>query len=440
MATPAWLDQLRMASFRDVPFQVDTVDLSAGENTVLREYPFQDLPTVFSMGTAAEEIKLSAYVIGDDYLDQLARLREVLKGEGVLVHPTGGSIRCWVHGRYTVREAPAAEGGMARLDITFVRAETRRYPVGVVNTREQLVDAAGQAEDAAIEQYEANAGFGGLAGWARENILGRMRAGLDVLWNGLSVVNQAFDYYNDLVRTYYTMPLSELAMFPGVFAQRVRDLLRIPTDLETGAAWDVFSAARNFGIKPTGIVEEAYTNANTSGQFTPSSSRDQLEAAFAPTQSPYNAPSRQREQRASEALLLLIEILTACMAVRAIAQIELDNYDQALALRLDMSRLLTRLMRSTAAQGNAVATTDGLPAHQALMQLHASLLADLQARSRDLARLTTYTPESWQPAIFISYRLFGTVGWADEILSMNPHIRNPLLVPPGTALRIIKHD
>ena len=45
----AWLKQLRRASWRNVPFQVDTVDISAGQNTVLREYPFQDLPTVFSM-------------------------------------------------------------------------------------------------------------------------------------------------------------------------------------------------------------------------------------------------------------------------------------------------------------------------------------------------------------------------------------------------------
>jgi prophage DNA circulation protein len=54
--------------------------------------------------------------------------------------------------------------------------------------------------------------------------------------------------------------------------------------------------------------------------------------------------------------------------------------------------------------------------------------------------LTTYTPESWQPVWYVSYRLFGTIAWADEIMAMNPHIRHPLLVPPGKALRIVRHE
>ena len=53
----SWLDQLRTASWRDVSFQVDTIEMTDGDNTVMREYPFQDLPTVFRMGAGANEIK-----------------------------------------------------------------------------------------------------------------------------------------------------------------------------------------------------------------------------------------------------------------------------------------------------------------------------------------------------------------------------------------------
>ena len=38
----AWAQQLQPASWRGVPFHVDSVDISAGDNVVLREYPFQD--------------------------------------------------------------------------------------------------------------------------------------------------------------------------------------------------------------------------------------------------------------------------------------------------------------------------------------------------------------------------------------------------------------
>ena len=63
MAT--WLEQLLPASFRGVPFQVDTIEHQAGDNVVLREYPFQDLPTVFRMGEAAEEIKFFDFAFKD---------------------------------------------------------------------------------------------------------------------------------------------------------------------------------------------------------------------------------------------------------------------------------------------------------------------------------------------------------------------------------------
>ena len=62
-----------------------------------------------------------------------------------------------------------------------------------------------------------------------------------------------------------------------------------------------------------------------------------------------------------------------------------------------------------------------------------------RARSRDLVRLTTFTPEAWMPVWVISYRLFGTAEYADDILAMNPHITHPLLVPPGRALRVARH-
>ena len=126
------------------------------------------------------------------------------------------------------------------------------------------------------------------------------------------------------------------------------------------------------------------------------------------------------------------------MAVRAVAQIELENYDQALALRTDFNRQITELILASAAEpvGGVGATTT----HDALVRLKTAVLTDMQARSRDLARLTTYTPESWQPALYVSYRMFGTTRWAGEIVAMNPHILHPLLVPPGTPLRVIKHD
>ncbi|WP_405023326.1 DNA circularization N-terminal domain-containing protein, partial [Limnohabitans sp.] len=41
----SWIDELQQASFRGVPFHVETTERKPGFHTVLRDYPFQDLPT-----------------------------------------------------------------------------------------------------------------------------------------------------------------------------------------------------------------------------------------------------------------------------------------------------------------------------------------------------------------------------------------------------------
>ncbi len=130
--------------------------------------------------------------------------------------------------------------------------------------------------------------------------------------------------------------------------------------------------------------------------------------------------------------------MTTIWAAQSVAQLELDNYNQAQALRVDFNQRFSDLLRA-ASRAPAQRISGGRTAHDALAVLHTAVLRDLQSRSRDLARLTTYTPQSWQPALYISYRLFGTVGFTDEILAMNRHVEHPLLVPPGVPLRIIRH-
>ena len=186
-----WAGQLQAASWKDVPFHVDTSDITAGDNVVLREYPFQDLPTVFRMGEGAEEIKFSAYVIGKDYQAQRDALRQALTGEGVLIHPTSGAVRCWVNGKYTVREAPTTEGGMARFDLTFVRAEPRRYPRAVTNTADSLLSAALEMAKSAMDLFAAVWSLRGQQGWVVQRLLDRFGGGLGEVWRFLSPLPNA---------------------------------------------------------------------------------------------------------------------------------------------------------------------------------------------------------------------------------------------------------
>lgn len=421
-----WMQQLRQASWRDVPFQVDTVDVTAGQNTVMREYPFQDKPTVFSMGDAAEEIKLSAYVVGDDYLKQLDALREVLKGDGVLVHPTQGSIRCHFVGKYTIKEAPTSQGGIARLDLTFVRAEERRYPVGKANTNEQLIDAAAEARKSALQKFVEKFDASNSPGWSLQNMKTSYTSAMETVWDKLSTVQKNITYANNLVKQYISSPTTEIFSQVSVLGNMVSDVMKIPDNIESGLALNQFSTLRSmWKTSPSKTVADSY---QTTGISTDTSASKEISTALTQSENAYQTPARIQEATNLNAINDLIEVSATISAIEALAQVDLENYDQALALRSDVNQQMMHILKVGAAD------------HDVMIRLHTAVLADLRARSSSLSRLTTYTPETYQPVIYISYRLYGTVAYADEIMTLNPHIKNPLLAPPGQKMRVVQRE
>lgn len=428
-----WEDQLRPASFRGVPFQVDTVEWTAGDNVVIREYPFQDLPTVFRMGAGLQEIKFSAYVIGDDYHLQRDALASALTGEGVLMHPTAGAMRVYVAGRFTIREAPTAEGGMARFDLTFVRADARRTPVAPSTARADAAAAAAAAKTAAAAAFGAQWVTQGAPGWMAEQAVARVRESLSGVTTRLQQAGQVINGYNaQLIASYraVTTGLDTLLAAPRQIADAVVTLFALPQELTDAAARD-FQAALAWAFD----LDEKLPRKPFESRIVPPppglvmyGTGSLAARADTPVQAQLTDLAAAGDR--------LFESLAIAAWVEAAASIELANYDEALALRGLFDTTMRRILQDASAAA-APAEQPQENWHDALAALHTTGLADLQQRSKDLVRLTTYTPEGWQPVWYISHRLFGTAAYADEILAMNPHIEHPLLVPPGRPLRVM---
>lgn len=433
-----WLDQLRPASFRDVPFQVDSIDWTAGDNVVVREYPFQDLPTVFRMGAGSEELKFSAYVIGANYHLQRAALMDALTGPGILMHPTAGAMKVYVAGKFAVRENPSAEGGMARFDLHFVRAETRRYPQGVVNTAADVAARAATARAGAADAFAAQWGLDGAPGWVAEQAVARLKSTLDAVWAPLSAASRTLGAFNStLIGNYQALRagLDILVSVPRQLADSVATLFELPAELSNAAARDFQSAfAWVFNVRDrvaaTGY-DVAVMPAVGAGLVMFGSGVVDVLAV--------DSAARRRLQDLSDAGDRIIESLATASWAEAAASVELASYDEAMAMRQALASQVQRLMLA-ASSATAAPVLPASSWHDSMLLLYTASLADLQVRSRDLVRLTSYTPESWQPVWYVSHRLYGTVAYADEIMAMNPHIEHPLLVPPGRALRVVRHD
>lgn len=436
---PDWRDQLLPASFRGVEFQVDTIEWTAGDHVVVREYPFQDLPAVFSMGKVAQELRFSAYVIGDDYHLKRDALMSALSGSGLLVHPTAGNLMVHVAGPYTVRENPTAEGGMARFDLRFVRADLeRKYDRARTSTSDSATAAAETAKTAAVQQAAAKLKLKGLPDWVNLETLKRLKATVDGAVARIRKVSKGVRDFSAQVNERYRRVINaidNIAAAPRDLVDAIAELYRLPGDLSQAATRDLrdsfawaFNLREKFARTP---FESVIVPASGAGLV--------LYGTGLISAAPSNAEAQRQAEDLAAAVDLLFETLAAAAWVECSARLELTNYDDALASRALLQRQVMRLLTLGGAEAASDLTPEGAW-HDAVLALHAAGMADLQLRSRDLVRLTSYTPQGWESVWSISHRLFGTAVWADEILAMNPHIEHPLLVPPGRPLRIVRHD
>lgn len=136
-----WRDRKQGASFRGVPFLVDTDSVPVGRRTQLHEFPQRDQPFVEDLGRRTRRYKFTGFVAGDDCLAQRDRLLTALDkvGSGELVHPWFGRLTVTA-GECEVSHA-RNELGMVRFSLEFIDGMLA-FPVQSPNTRRQL---AGQA-------------------------------------------------------------------------------------------------------------------------------------------------------------------------------------------------------------------------------------------------------------------------------------------------------
>lgn len=136
-----WRDRKQGASFRGVPFWLDTDSVNVGRRTQLHEFPQRDQPFVEDLGRRTREYKFTGFVVGDDCLSQRDRLLTALDtpGPGELVHPWFGRLTVTA-GDCEVSHA-RNEMGVVRFSMVFIDGMLA-FPVQSPNTRRLLAAQA----------------------------------------------------------------------------------------------------------------------------------------------------------------------------------------------------------------------------------------------------------------------------------------------------------
>lgn len=388
----AWRDNLRPASFRGVPFNVDTASGKFGRRLALHEYPQRDTPYAEDMGRKARRHSISAFVLGDDYIAQRDRLLAALEeyGPGQLVHPTMGSLTISVEEVGTSESA--ADGGYCRFDIGFVESGQRQFPNSAPDTQGILSRRSTALDTAARNRFARRFDLRG-PDFLRGNALNRFSPALDRLAN-----------------------LGRL--LPGqTGASYQRSLRSVPGLIQSGGGGEAIGAAIS-GLFDTlggsGLGRSLLPGLKGLGQYAPYA-----------LPAPALTPSRARDLGNLGAVDSLLRNLSYASEARAASDISWATHDDAIAWRDDFS---------ARAQAEASLIGDD-QTYLALTDLSRSVRSDIDSRALLLPRLRSIDQPVPVPAAVLAYRLYGVDGDADSIAARNGQLHAGFL-PQGSLLTV----
>jgi prophage DNA circulation protein len=368
------------ASFRGVPFFVESASRTGGRRTVTHEFPGRDEPVIDDLGRRARSFPVEGYVIGDDYLryrDDLLSALEDVAGPGALVHPYYGNRRAICTG-LTVQET-IADGGMARFSIEFTEA-----PLQVLAPTEEP-DLAGDVEasaDAALEAVEdelvATFDVDGQPAFAIESLGAELAAVGAAMGEGLS----------PLVTS--TQELARLNVEIQSIASDATSIVRAPANAIAALVDVLGGLAETIAESPRAVLlalMDAYGTAS-----------EALAAG--------DTATRELERANQAALSAALRRVMAIEAARLLPLVEYESHEDAVSDRDAVAEALEEQ-----------AETAGDTSYPALVQLRSDVL---RAIPRDeLARIVTLDLRVATPSILLSYQFYGTTTWEANVVERN---------------------
>lgn len=403
MATPLAKD-LRPASFRGVPFQVDASELEAGRRVEVHEYPQRDKPWAEDLGRAARSISFDGFVVGADYVAQANRLVAALEeaGAGALVHPWLGDMR--VSLRDPARVSFTPQLGFARISMTFVEAGELAFPVAGTSTPSASRLAASNLEAAAVADFASSFTVDGYQDFVATDSAARLNGAVDVVSGGKVPGMEAFGYATQGASM--ARDLVALISNPLALANTVVAYLGVASYV--GNMDPYVSAGRGW----LSLAQSLVRLAQQAGLIPPS----------VPT---VYTPSRQQTYINTRATNALFRQVLLAQAVGSSSVASTAVYDDSKLLR---DRLTAAL------DAESLTASDG--AYAALQAARSAVWQDLTERSRVGARLTNRTPSETVPALVLAYDLYEDAARDAEICTRNAAVRHPGFVPP-VSLRVL---
>ena len=375
------------ASFRGVPFIIDTSSFVGGRRIVDHEYPQRDIPYSEDLGRSIRKFDVSGILLGETYLEQRDNLVIACEQEGAaeLLHP--------YYGRMTVK--------CKSFEITDTRRETRlcRFTISLVETGELIftqskdtVEAINTSVTLALEDSRT---------WFTEAYRA-VRKPL-VFLEGITAT--MFDVLDSIDKG------KQLANMDAAYFREIETAeLQIAAIINSGEdVYDTIESLTTFGILEdydSTLLKKAFKGLQENSM--------NVSASTAITSDDTDNITLVTQK---------VAVITMCSII---GKIEYTSTEEAESYQSIIVDKIDDLIDSI--------TDDQVL--QDFRDLRRVIVEHIENRSLTLPQLTTFTGSQALPVIVISNMLYGNVDQEQDIIDRN-RIFHPGFAPGGVPLQVL---
>jgi prophage DNA circulation protein len=450
-----WRDNLRPASFRGIPFFVESHDLEVGRRKFMNEFGGSNDSYVEDLGRKGRVYQIEGYVIGDDYMsvrDQMIQACEMDGTAGSLVHPWLGTLQVQCDKLKIVEKKN--EGGRAGLVFTFFEQGKPPAPVSATDTSAASLFAAGSALSLLVTAFTVAFSVNNLGAFAAAlgiKILGDVAGqilGLAGIPTSLLTTVAA------LVQSIVTDP-TDAALNPATSGGQIADAIQAyadaavdyastatadtplsVADIASATAPSSLAATTFVGTVTTPTAAPSVSSSAVATQRDPTAGLIAFAASFAAQYAvlpPPVTPDRIAQGVNQQAVTDLVNASVAIAVATIYAQCDFDSSDAADAARDQVIALFSDPIERAADTG-----ADDL--YQGLKTAQAAALTDIAARGSALAPLQSYTTAGPRTAIGLAFLLYpegqDVEPEAQDLITRNSVIHPAFMPRSGEALSV----
>lgn len=411
-----WRENLRPASFRNVPFEVEGDGGTFGRRTVLHEYPQRDKPGTEDMGRASRTFEITGFLVGDDYMERRDALLEALEteGPGKLIHPWYGELTVNVKDSARISHS-TRDGGMCQVTLSFVESGDLQFPTAASSLGAQALLSIDAVEVVARDDFLSSFGVDGFPAFVLDGVAADLAQFVAVAGSYLDGLQQLLA---DPLGT-----LLDLAGLPGNPMNAVEAQLGLGAGL-ADAVLGLFHRGSSV------LVSLSPTSAYGGGAYARNRNAvvalTQMASAFGglAVQPTSLAPATYQAQLNRCAVATLIQRAALIQAAGMTASMELPVYDDAVLVRASVVGAID--------EASLEAADD---VYVPLQTLRARVHADLTARMTSTARLRAYTPREVMTGLALAYDLYEDVSRETELIERNAILHPGFL--PARPLKVL---